>query len=151
MGNNLWSPADFERQMPKCPANQPWLMGSGWLALSMDAAGRASLGKLNQAVIPAQGHFPSEPTAQHSISCPSSWRLSVQRKSCAGLEAPPGPLTCRENKTWSNLHPQESTGRWILGLPHNREAALGAGAGEGKAEFSVKLCIFLFFTIKNLQ
>lgn len=152
LGNNLWSPADFERQMLKYPANHPWLLGSGWLALSMDAAGSANLGMLKQAVIPrfpAHGH-PPEPTAQHSISCPSSWRLSVQRKSCAGLEGAPGPLTRGENKIWSNLHRWESTGRWILGLPHRREAALGAGAGEGKAEFSVKLCIFCFFTIKRI-
>lgn len=30
---DLWSPASFERQIAKCPANHPWLMSSGSLAL----------------------------------------------------------------------------------------------------------------------
>lgn len=67
----------------------------GWLALSMDAAGSANLGMLKQAVIP---RFP----AQHLLS--QLPRLGVQRESCAGPEGPPGPLPCRENKIWSNLH-----------------------------------------------
>lgn len=68
----------------------------------------------------------------------------------AGLEGPPGPLTCREKKIWRNLHHWER--RWILGLPHRGEAVLGAGAGDGKAELSNKFCVFFFlYNKKNLQ
>lgn len=139
VGKNLWSAAHFERQIferPEGPGNHPWLMGRGWRHW-------AWMCKPWDATTDSQHRDIPQSPAQHLLS---------QLQPSAGLQGPPGPLTCRENKIWSNLHHWESTGRWILGLSHRKEAVLGAGAGDGKQNFLLNSVyfFFFFFTIKRI-